>query len=109
MTTSVARLGARRRNGAAATCAAIVVLVQVAQEAPSTAAGDSLFVQAQGFRDDIGQAGCLLFAAAEGFPRQVNKAASRRFVRIDGRRAVCVFDGIAPGIYAVAVFHDANS
>ncbi len=49
-----------------------------------------------------------LFASAEGFPRQSNRAV--RTLRVPVGAATCAFsfDGLPPGSYALAVFHDEN-
>ena len=84
-------------------------LLSLVGQRPSTAGSDSLVVKVNGFRDDTGQAGCLLFSSSKGFPVKVAAASAQRFVRVENRSGTCEFAGLVAGTYAVAVFHDANS
>jgi uncharacterized protein (DUF2141 family) len=78
-----------------------------AQVAP--AQENLIHVEISGFRSDKGQALCALFSSADGFPKRADKAAAQARSPITGRHAVCEFHGLAPGTYAVSVFHDENS
>lgn len=57
---------------------------------------------------DDGDIRCAVYSSADGFPGQPDRAA--RFLAVPARRGVatCVFEDLAPGVYAVAVSHDAN-
>ncbi|MCB9595616.1 MAG: DUF2141 domain-containing protein [Sandaracinaceae bacterium] len=61
-------------------------------------------------RDNRGRVFCALWRGREGYPteraRSVSEAMDRTIVN---RRAVCVFDDVTPGEYAMAVFHDENA
>jgi len=51
---------------------------------------------------------CKLFAGERGWPESNTTPIARQAVKIENGRARCVFEA-APGRYAVAVAHDANS
>lgn len=61
-------------------------------------------------RNDHGRVFCAIWRGAEGYPtrreRNVGETLDRTIVN---RTAQCVFDGLPPGEYAVAVFHDENA
>lgn len=62
-----------------------------------------------GFRNDRGQVFCALYSSSDGFPKNGKKAVARIDSEISNKHAVCEFSDIAPGTYAVSVFHDENS
>jgi uncharacterized protein (DUF2141 family) len=68
-----------------------------------------IHVEIGGLRNDKGQVFCALFSSFDGFPKKSEKAIARVNSAISGKQAVCEFFGIAPGMYAVSVFHDENS
>ena len=61
-------------------------------------------------RDDRGRVFCSIWRGSEGYPTErrtnVGQALDRTIV---SRRAVCVFDDVTPGEYALAAFHDENA
>ena len=61
-------------------------------------------------RDDRGRVFCSIWRGSEGYPTErrtnVGQALDRTIVN---RRAVCVFDDVTPGEYALAAFHDENA
>ncbi len=61
-------------------------------------------------RDDRGRVFCSIWRGPEGYPTErrtnVGQALDRTIVN---RRAVCVFDDVTPGEYALAAFHDENA
>jgi hypothetical protein len=59
-----------------------------------------LVVDVVDLRSDAGSVGCLLYASAEGFPTDPARAAANVRAAPNGRRAQCVFDGLAPGSWA---------
>ena len=71
--------------------------------------GNQIHVYVVGLRNDKGKALCALFSSAADFPKKADKAIARSAAAISNQRAVCDFSGVAPGTYAVAVFHDENS
>ena len=71
--------------------------------------GNVIHVEVGGMRNDKGQISCALYSSADGFPKEGQKAVAHVVAPISEREAVCEFPGIAPGTYAVSVFHDENS
>ena len=71
--------------------------------------GGIIHVEIAGLRSDKGQVFCALYSTADGFPKDSKKAIARLNSPISHEHAVCEFSGIAPGTYAVSVFHDENS
>ena len=67
-----------------------------------------LTVSVAGIRSDRGSIFCELFASAAGYPKDSTKAVQLKKVPINQRSASCVFEGLAPGNYAVAAYHDEN-
>jgi len=68
-----------------------------------------IHVDVVGLRNSKGQVLCALYASAEGFPKDSQKAILRQTSSISEKSASCEFSGMAPGTYAVSVFHDENS
>ena len=66
-------------------------------------------VEIGGLRSDKGQVFCALYSSPDGFPKKSEKATAHFKSAISDKQAVCEFSGIAPGSYAVSVFHDENS
>jgi uncharacterized protein (DUF2141 family) len=66
-------------------------------------------VEVSGMRSDKGQIVCALFSSAKDFPKNGDKAVAQAKAGISHGRSVCEFPGVAPGRYAVSVFHDENS
>ncbi|MSO91846.1 MAG: DUF2141 domain-containing protein [Rhodospirillales bacterium] len=62
---------------------------------------------AVGLRSDSGVVEFALYATPESFPKRDGMIAGSR-VRIADAKAVGIFSNLAPGTYAVAVYHDEN-
>ena len=60
-----------------------------------------------GLRSDSGVVEFALYATPKSFPQRGGMMAGSR-VRITDAKAVSAFSGLAPGTYAVAVYHDEN-
>ena len=70
--------------------------------------GNDISVVVEGLRNDKGMVRCGLYASAVGF-REPGKELKGVAVPIAGGKATCVFNDMAPGSYAVAVFHAENN
>ena len=68
-----------------------------------------IHVDVEGLRSDRGQVLCALFSSAADFPKKADKAVAHAKSEIVGGHATCEFQGVPPGTYAIAVFHDENS
>ena len=64
-------------------------------------------VTAHGLRNDKGQVLCALFASDKHFP-DGEHAYKSDIVPVKSRQGTCRFSDLAPGTYAVAMFHDEN-
>lgn len=73
----------------------------------ANAAPNSLLtVEIGGLRNQNGTLCLSLFSSEQGFPNQSDQAPASRCIQAGETSAT--FDQLAPGRYAVAVFHDAN-
>jgi len=66
-------------------------------------------VEVTAARSDKGQILCALFAPDSGFPGKAERAVAHTHSPIVNGNASCEFRDVAPGRYAVSVFHDENS
>ena len=67
---------------------------------------NAIDVDVRGLRNSHGVVNCYLYASADGFPGDLGKAQKRTAAPILGASARCRFDGVAPGVYAIAIVHD---
>jgi uncharacterized protein (DUF2141 family) len=65
-------------------------------------------VVVKGLRDNQGRVGCSLFKGPDGFPREKAKEFRGMWIQKDNQVAVCDFEGVPAGTYAVAVLDDTN-
>jgi uncharacterized protein (DUF2141 family) len=86
---------------------AILGMLLVAADPPG-AGGSTLVVEVEGLKDDRGKVHASLHASEDGFPTKPEKALRQVDAPITGGRARVVFEGIPPGGYAVAAYHDEN-
>lgn len=56
-----------------------------------------------------GLAGVALWTASNGFPEDIQHAVATTYVPIIAGEALATFDELAPGSYAVIVYHDKNN
>ena len=68
-----------------------------------------IHIEIASLRNDKGKVVCALYASSDGFPKKSENALVQVNSAIANTKAVCEFSGIAPGTYAVSVFHDENS
>jgi uncharacterized protein (DUF2141 family) len=73
-----------------------------------TPTGATVTVQVVGMHSSKGQVECFLYAGGDGFPGKPDKAAAKLTVPIADQAATCAFPNVAPGDYAVELFHDEN-
>lgn len=71
------------------------------------AGGGTIAVRVPAVRSSSGSLVCRLFSKGDGFPGKATYQ-TQQSVPIVYNAAVCTFSGLAPGSYAVAVFHDEN-
>jgi len=113
MTTHVRHNTGAPRNlfwGTIAACLIPALTIASAVCAQDNQMADSrIQVEITGLRNDQGKVLCSLNTSSEGFPKKAEKAIARGSSDISERHAVCQFTGLAPGTYAVSVFHDENS
>lgn len=64
-------------------------------------------VQVRGAASDAGSVGCSLFSSAQGFPMD-SRSARQLWVPVAQGSALCRFEDVAPGTYAISVGHDLN-
>ena len=69
----------------------------------------SLFVRGEAYRSLKGVLRCSLFSQPSGFPGDSSKAHEVLSVPVDNPKSGCLFKGLKPGSYAVAMMHDENS
>lgn len=81
-----------------------LVLAAVLSVLSTIAYAGAVRVQVTGLRNGDGNLLCALFDSEAQFPG--GEPAARLRVPLDGRTPECVFEGVAPGQYAVAVVHD---
>lgn len=63
-------------------------------------------VVAKGLRSAQGRLRVALFAAAAGFPNDAEKSLQWGYATVQDGEGSMDFEPVAPGVYAVAVFHD---
>lgn len=104
--TCICLLGLAAQIAASTSAAAQSTQAAGSQQPPQE---NQIRVEIVGFRNDKGQALCSLFSSAGGFPKNTEKAVAHSKSIISNRHAVCESPGVAPGTYAVSVFHDEDS
>lgn len=90
-------------------CVLFFVSVEHCWPQSQAAQGKVIHVEVVGMRNDKGQVSCALYSSAQGFPKESEKAVAHVVAPISERKALCEFSGVAPGTYAISVFHDENS
>lgn len=76
---------------------------------PFTAAAQHrLTVNVEGLKSDKGTVDAALHSRKEAFPTKPAQAGALTRSAIQGGKAALVFENVAPGVYAVAVYHDVN-
>jgi uncharacterized protein (DUF2141 family) len=88
---------------------AVLVLAAASPPQAQSQQVNLIHVEIDGLRNDKGQVLCALFSSAADFPKNGDTAIEHAKSGISHGQAVCEFPGVAPGRYAVSVFHDENS
>ena len=83
--------------------------LQAQPKVQANARTDSVRVQISGIRNTNGDVGCGIFNSADGYPEETNKAYKTLRMASPGNSAICQFNDIPPGTYAIAVLHDENA
>ena len=68
----------------------------------------TLRVEVKNIKTSSGEIGCSLFAGEEGYPMDAEKAYRGGWIEAKKEGVSFVFEGLEPGVYAVAVSHDRN-
>jgi uncharacterized protein (DUF2141 family) len=100
----LAAIGVATATAAAGDPAAAGSATPAATAKPSA----TLIVEVEGLKDDQGKLHASLYASEEGFPTKPEKALRHVDVPIVAGKARVVFEGLTPGGYAVAAYHDEN-
>ena len=69
----------------------------------------TLHVTVVDFDNASGAAGVAVWSAARGFPEDIEHAVATTYAGIEDGTAVAQFSHLAPGTYAVTVYHDENN
>jgi uncharacterized protein (DUF2141 family) len=99
-----------RANAAArlAFGAALALALAPAWAAAQVGASATLEVVVPQLRNAQGALGCQLFASEQGFPKAGERAQQSVIAPIRNGAAVCRFQPVPAGAYAVSVMHDEN-
>jgi uncharacterized protein (DUF2141 family) len=100
----LAAIGVATGTAAASDPAAAASATPAATAKPSA----TLIVEVEGLKNDKGKLHASLYASEEGFPTKPEKALRHVDVPIVAGKARVVFEGLPPGGYAVAAYHDEN-
>jgi uncharacterized protein (DUF2141 family) len=68
----------------------------------------TLTVSVDGFENAEGAAGIAVWNGAQGFPEGIEHAVATTYATIENGRASARFDDLAPGTWAITVYHDRN-
>jgi uncharacterized protein (DUF2141 family) len=86
------------------TCLLLVLLSQDA----GTAGTVALTVKVENITEVKGKLFLSIYDKADGYPGKSELALKRQAVPVTGTSQTYVFEGLAPGTYAVGVMHDVN-
>ena len=88
---------------------AALVFAHLPAAASAQSSSTSIQVKVMNISNSVGTIGCALFESAEGSPIEYLRYATNiNVIKIRVAQARCIFAGIPPGTYALAVIHDAN-
>ncbi len=72
-------------------------------------AGTITVESAQALKGSEGMFRCALWIQGEGFPGETDNALKTTEAKIVDNGAICTFEGIEKGRYAISILHDANN
>jgi uncharacterized protein (DUF2141 family) len=87
----------------------LVCAMTIIAATASASSGGRIEAAVSGVSNAPGMVGCALFSSAAGFPLESDRP-SVKIMRVApaGGAAMCVFENVLPGVYAMAVVHDTN-
>jgi uncharacterized protein (DUF2141 family) len=87
----------------------LVCAITITAATAFASTGGRIEAAVSGVSNAQGMVGCALFSSAARFPLESDKP-DVKIVRVApaGGAALCVFDNVPPGTYAMAVVHDTN-
>ena len=87
----------------------LVCAMTIIAATASASSGGRIEAAVSGVSNAPGMVGCALFSSAAGFPLESDRP-SVKIMRVApaGGAAMCVFENVPPGVYAMAVVHDTN-
>ncbi|HVV51804.1 MAG TPA: DUF2141 domain-containing protein [Polyangia bacterium] len=84
-----------------------IIAAVLASVSVAAARGNSITVRVSTFRSLQGSLRCRLYSRGDGFPGKPPFEAEQS-VPVTAKSMTCTFASLAPGTYAVALFHDEN-
>ncbi len=75
----------------------------------AVASTSKIAIEIKGLRNQKGQICLSLFSQPEGFPGNGDRAVATQCIQASDIARAITFENLAPGSYAVSLFHDANS
>ena len=88
---------------------ALAALLLTQPPAALPAASAPLTVEVVGFESPRGKVHLALFRSKDGFPTDFSKAFRMHEAPVTGEQVVVTLEGLEPGIWAIAVYHDENA
>lgn len=87
----------------------LVCAMTIIAATASASSGGRIEAAVSGVSNAPGMVGCALFSSAAGFPLESDRP-SVKIMRVApaGGAAMCVYENVPPGVYAMAVAHDTN-
>ena len=94
---------------AAAIFLALLAIGVAEGQTNDTPNSNSIRIAVVGLHSNDGEVRCALYSSAEGFPDGFTKAAKTTSAKITNEQAICEFDAVVPGDYAISTYQDENS
>jgi uncharacterized protein (DUF2141 family) len=96
-------------KASAAIFLAVLLATGVAEAQMNTSNSNAIRVAVVGLHSNDGEIYCALYSSADGFPDGFAKATKTTTAKITNEQAVCEFDAVVPGDYAISAYQDENS